>query len=145
MANVTITQTKSVVPMGMRRDVGRAMAKSIREIIYERTLKGVFGPGTDRETYNPDYARKKGKPLAPVTLRDTGSMLDQMKGIYKFSNDADTILADIRFQTSRAEFLADIHNRRGAGRGQIRRRFLFLRERDESRIMSAVASAILKG
>lgn len=143
MSDVSITQTKSAVPMGMRRDVGRAMAKEVRDIIYERTMRGVFGPGTDRETYNPDYARKKGKPLAPVTLRDTGSMLRQMKGIYKFSNEADTILADIRFQTSRAEFLADIHNRRGAGRGQIRRRFLFLRQRDESRIMSAVAAAMM--
>jgi hypothetical protein len=142
MATVNITTTKSLVPMGMRRDVGRRMARTIRDIIYERTLDGVFGPGTDKETYNIDYARKKGKPFYPVTLRDTGSMLDQMKGIYKFSNEADTILAAIRFQTSRAEFLADIHNRRGAGRGQIRRRFLYLRPRDESRIMSGVAEVI---
>lgn len=133
----------------------KVMAEEMEKRIRRRTLSGRFAAkgssGTRARRYNRDYARRVGKPAAgPVDLTLSGGMLRNMTGAYTFRRDqgsmgraADSMEVFIRFKGARAQRLFDIHQNRGAGRGRIKRVFVYLTARDRKEILRRGVLALL--
>lgn len=100
------------------------VSREVVATIKNRTAEGRYLSGSTpgHETYNASYARAKKKPQSPVTLRDTGSMMNaivpkhQPRGVYRWFAGGE--IAD-----PRAGRLAAIHNDVGAGAGAVVRRW----------------------
>lgn len=116
------------------------VAREVRETVEQRTLAGSYLPGSSpgHETYSEAYAESRGKPLSPVTLRDTGSMIaalqtkHQPRGVLRY-------FAGVEISDPRAARLAAIHNDTGAGRSKVVRRWFDLTDDEVRTIVQRAA------
>lgn len=67
-------------------------------------LKGVKNDGRQLSAYTPAYAKKKGKPRRPKTLKDTGAFHDA------FYNKAFERYIEFGSKDSKADILSDDEN-----------------------------------
>ena len=106
-------------------------SRKIRETIEERFITGNYLPGTDRETYNEEYAeRRKGGRLAPVDMWLAGDMRSAITPIHELRGGNDYI-AGITVEGNDAQKVW-YHHFAGAGPNKIRRKFWALTD-DEVR------------
>ena len=117
--------------------MGEAVGREAIRIIRERTLKGKFSPygssGARAKRYNPDYAKRKGKPITPVTLRDTGEMLDSLVASHRFQGNI--IHITVGFSTLSARRKKEYLQDKGAGPNQIKRRFFYITPTERQRLV----------
>ena len=98
--------------------------------MHLRTLSGEDYQNKSFSPYNASYALKTKKTsVNDVNLTLTSNMLDSM------TTKADDMQAVIFFGNDDAEFLADIHQNRGAGRSKVIRKFFGMSEDDKDKIM----------
>jgi hypothetical protein len=156
-SKVKITVNKPLFPIGSRRAAAQAMAREWVKIIRQRTAKGQFGKGSSgsrAKRYNTEYARKKGVPISPVTLRGNRatrrqdypgiSLLDDMQGGYQFRGDE--IQIGIRFNTARNSRVFEYtQNPVPSGkRTPPRRVFVFANKVEMLQIMTAGTKALYR-
>jgi hypothetical protein len=120
----------------------------IAQTIKERTARGEFAAsgssGERARRYNKDYAKRKMKPLQPVTLRDEGDMLRDLFGDFEPPQRGELELtATYDFATEESRQKAEYHNTEGAGRNYIKRRFLYLTKREAERIVAQMKRILL--
>lgn len=130
----------------------RLAAQTMERRIRERTLRGEFGPNStgNYKQYERDYANRKRKGgLSPVNLKDTGAMIDGMKGVASFPTGSGFsgtggrkgspfAAIGIRFSSEKRRRIAEYHDQEGirAKSGRKRRQFLYVDENDAAAIMA---------
>lgn len=116
----------------------------VAETIKQRTLKGIFSnkgsSGSRARQYDPRYARKVGKSVSgPVDLYVTGELLSGIRGRARSNRASITVSAEIVGGGARQKHRwLEVQ---GAGRGKIRRRFMYITSSEGKKI----ALAMLKG
>lgn len=146
LTEIELTQNRKFFPAGTRRKAAQAMGRQWRNIILKRTAKGKFAKrgssGSRARRYNERYAARKGFPISPVNLRDTGDMLDSMQQGHKFTSDG--MIVGIYFNGADAHRKFDYHQNKGAGRSKIKRRFLYANSKEQAQILKAGIAAATK-
>lgn len=97
------------------REFSENVSRQVHRTLLERTQRGEYlsGSSPGHETYSPAYAAMKGKPLSPVTLRDTGQMMASLETVVQ-NRGVMRNFAGVEISDSEAGRKAAIHNDIGA-------------------------------
>ena len=113
-----------------KRKLVREIGERAKQAILNRTASGSFS----RRSSQP-RANRYADGTSPVTLRETGAMLNSLKGRAQFRGDK--VQVEIEPTGTRNKKLAYIHNTEGtpSRTGRIRREFLYLNEGEWDRVV----------
>lgn len=116
----------------------------IPEIIKKRTNKGHFAArgssGTRARRYDPSYARKTGKSVGgPVDLYVSGDLYNAIKGKHRINSKSVTVYAEV--VGSKAKQKVQWLEEMGAGKGRIKRRFLYLTKKEAAMVAREMLKA----
>lgn len=114
------------------KDTLELIADQQKNRIFTRTTGGKDTSGNPFKPYNANYALKAKKTsVNDVNLTDTGLMLNTM------SQRATDTEAEIYFIDGDAEKLASYHDKLGAGKNKIIRKFFGMSSEDKDKIMNS--------
>ena len=109
----------------------------VKNNIFLRTSAGKSPNGGSFEKYSESYSKREGKSI--VSMTKSGDMLGAMT--QKALSDDKAI---IFFNTSEARKLAEIHNKKGAGKSKIVRAFFQPSKSDRKKAVNAFRHEVMK-
>lgn len=125
-------------PTAIKEALANVSALQIRNIRDRTQRKGVSLHGSRFKPYSAGYKRAKIKESGVVDLTDTGQMFSALTS--KISRNKGTLFFRNMFANKKAFF----HDKAGAGKGKVQRRFFGINSKEEKQIINVFNKKISK-
>jgi len=138
LINKSIERIKNKFPKVIKQALANVSALQIRNIRDRTQRKGVSLHGSRFKAYSAGYKRAKVKESGVVDLTDTGQMFSALTS--KISTNKGTLFFRNMFANKKAFF----HDKAGAGKGKVVRRFFGINSKEEKQIINVFNKKISK-